>query len=206
MKFLEPLDNILGQQVKIRILRCLTLKGIELSGRQIAEETGISHTGIHNALKDLVSSHIILERRAGRALLFKLNQENYLAQEMLKPLFGREASLLKLALESMIKKIHMPIISLILYGSLVQKRETPRSDIDLLIIVSLKDKAKAEDAFDKISSSFLARYGRTISPYIMSTKEFQNKYRKRLPFIVEVVKTGIVIRGKFISELLHHGR
>jgi predicted nucleotidyltransferase len=206
MKFREPLDDILGQRVKIKILRCLALNGMELSGRKIAEETGISPAGAHKALKDLVESHIILERRAGRAFLFKLNQENYLAQEMLMPLFEREDSLLKLALGSMIKKIHASIISLILYGSLAQKRETPRSDIDLLVIVSPKNKRKIEEAFDKISSGFLTKYGRALSPYIITIKEFQNKYRERLPFIVDVVKTGIVIRGKLISELLSYDR
>lgn len=206
MKFREPLDDILGRRVKVRILRCLTLKGVELSGRELAEETDISPMGIHNALKGLVYAHIILERRAGRALLFKLNQENYLVQAMLKPLFEKEAALLKFALDALLKKIQLPIVSLILYGSLAQKRETSRSDIDLLVIVSPKNKIKIEESFDKISSSFLSKYGRTISPYIITIKEFQNKYRKRLPFIVEVVKTGIVIRGKLISELLRYGR
>lgn len=206
VKFLEPLDDILGRKIKIRILRCLALKGIELTGRQIAEETRISPPTSHKALRDLVEAHVLLERRAGRSYLFKLNQENHLVQEMLMPLFQKESSLLKSALESLFKKIRLPIISLILYGSLVQKRETPRSDIDLLVIVAPKNKTKIEEVFDNINSSFLARYGRTISPYIMTIKEFQDKYRKRLPVLVEIVKTGIVIRGKLISELLSYGR
>jgi predicted nucleotidyltransferase len=123
---------------------------------------------------------------------------------MLKPLFEKEASLLKLALDAILKKLPLPIISLILYGSLVQRRETPRSDIDLLAVVAPKNKGQIEESFDKISSNFLLRYGRTLSPYIITFKEFQNKYKKRIPFIVEVVKTGILIRGKLISELLSH--
>jgi len=206
MRFIEPLDGILGQKLKIRILRCLTLKGYELTGRQVAEEARISPPACHNALRDLVEAHVVSERRAGRAHLFKLNQENCLVQEMLLPLFKKEASLLRLALASLLRKIRTPIISLILYGSIVKKRETPRSDIDLLAIVAPKDRTKTEEAFDKISSSFLARYGRTISPYIMTVKEFQTKYRKRLPIIVEIVKTGVVIQGKLISELLNYGR
>lgn len=206
MKFLEPLDDILGQQAKIKILRSLVLKGAELSGRQIAEEARLSHTGIHNALKDLVASHVIQERRAGKALLFKLNQENYLVREMLKPLFARENSLFELALKATIKRIPVPIISLVLFGSLAQKRETPGSDIDLMVIVSPQHKAKAAEAFDKISNAFLSLYGKTISPYIITVKEFQNKYRQRTPFIIEVVKTGIVMQGKLISEILRHGR
>jgi len=206
MKFLEPLDDVLGQKLKVRILRCLSLKGVELTGRQIARAAEISPPACHEALKDLAQSHVVLERSAGRAHLFKLNLENYLSREILRPLFEKEAALLKSALEMLLKEIRLQIISLILYGSLVQKRETPRSDIDLLAVVSPQNKIKTEEAFDKINNIFLARYGRTISPYIMTIKEFQDKYQKRLSVVVEIVKTGIVIKGELISELLRHGR
>lgn len=206
MRFRDSLDEILGQKIKVRILRCLAQKGVELTGRQLAGEVGMSPPSIHEALKQLATQHVVLERRAGKALLFKINDQNCLVQEMLLPLFAGEAGLLKESLAKLLKIMRPSLISVLLYGSLTRKQDAPHSDIDLLVVVKPGRKIKVEADFDKVSADFLARYGRTLSPYIITADDLQKRYKGRDPFIVEVIKTGIVIYGKLVSELLSYGR
>lgn len=206
MKFIEPLDDILSQKSKVRILRLLTLKGNSLSGRQISEGAGISPPTAHEALKELTESGILIKRTAGRASMFKLDEGNYLVKEIIIPFFKKESNLLNSVLADLFKKITVPVVSIILYGSLAQKKETVKSDIDLMVVAEPKHKKKLEELFDKICSDFSSKYRKTLSPNIITAKELQDKYKKRNLFIVEVIKTGVVLHGKLISGLLSHDR
>lgn len=64
MLFSNPLDKILGQVSKIKILRFLINSQAQLNGREIAKNVGLSHVKVHTALKDL-SKQVLHSCRPG---------------------------------------------------------------------------------------------------------------------------------------------
>ena len=77
MKYSRPLDDLLGQKSKVKILRHLANTRLEMSGRQVAADIGMSPWACHRALQDLTDQGVLVMRNIGRAHLFRLNEESY---------------------------------------------------------------------------------------------------------------------------------
>lgn len=93
MKLTNILEEVLGQKSKIKILRCLFKRKMEMTGRQVAQFCGLNHRTCQLALRDLEQQGIVVMRRVGKSNLFKLKQDNYLIGQLLGPLFEQEEHL-----------------------------------------------------------------------------------------------------------------
>lgn len=78
MRFASILEDILGHKSKIKLLRYLLNSNLELTGRQLSRVTGIHHRTAHQALKELASLGIVVMHQAGKAILYKINNNNLL--------------------------------------------------------------------------------------------------------------------------------
>ena len=117
MKLRNVLDDLFDQKIKIKALRCLTLKPTEMTGRQLAAKIGTTPHTLLSALKTLVQSRIILQRKSGSSFLFKINPESSLTKKLLIPLFAEEAGLFDKTLQAILKKSPVPLLSVLLFGS-----------------------------------------------------------------------------------------
>jgi predicted nucleotidyltransferase len=162
------LDDGLGQKSKVRILRYLSKVTGGATGRRIATDIHMSPWACHKALHDLYNQGILSMRRVGNTYLSDLNRKNYLVTDMLLPLFEKERNLFKIALEEIIKNVHVEGISIILFGSVSRGEEEPLSDIDLLIIVDSEEgKSKMEEFFEMQNEAFISRFGNILSPFLL---------------------------------------
>lgn len=203
MKYFKALDDLLGQKSKLKILRHLSNTRLEMSGRQIASDIGMSPWVCHQALKDLSAQGVVLMRNVGKTHLFRINERNYLAAEVLIPLFEREKGLLDAAISEIMHGLEDRITSIVLYGSISRREERPSSDFDLLVVVPTSDdKKSAEDFFATKNDYFISRFGNVLSPLILSVKEFHERYRGGDPLIHEIVSSGRAIYGKSMSEVI----
>jgi len=200
MRFHKPLDHILGTRLKVAVLRCLAVDGLELNGRQIALSIGASPKPVNQALVQLTREGVLLQRNVGRTHLFRLNSENPLAKDLIMPLFRREADLLNEALREAVRDIP-GFLSAILYGSVARQKEEAFSDIDLLVVV--ENVTEAQAALEERAVSFLQRYGNILSFTVLSLTEFRRRYLEQDSFIHEVVSSGHVITGRLILELVY---
>ncbi|MCD6094069.1 MAG: winged helix-turn-helix transcriptional regulator [Candidatus Omnitrophica bacterium] len=73
MRVHNPLDKILNNEVKIKILRFLCKTEAEWSGRQIAQEIKVSPAAAHKALQELNNERALLFRSVGKSYLYRLN-------------------------------------------------------------------------------------------------------------------------------------
>ncbi|MCD5401362.1 winged helix-turn-helix domain-containing protein, partial [candidate division NPL-UPA2 bacterium] len=87
MRVHDPLDKILNNEVKVKILRFLCRAEAEWSGRQIAREIKVSPAACHKALRELNNERALLLRSIGKSHLYCLNKENLIISELLKPLY-----------------------------------------------------------------------------------------------------------------------
>lgn len=206
MQFSEPLDALLGQQSKVRILRFLFKSQVELTGREIARNVGLSHPKCHLALKELSEQGVVVVRRVGKSILYRLNDESLFAQEVLKPLFGSERGFILRVPRMLMDKLSFPVASMVLFGSVAQGKERPDSDIDLLMLIEDDvDVELAESEIDEAGGEVVKAFGNRLAPVILKVGDFCERYKKGDKLIGEMRETGKVIYGRSLMEVLSSG-
>lgn len=208
MKITNPLDNILDNEVKVKILRFLIRTSAEWNGRQIAKEIKVTPATTHKALYSLYKEGVLSLHNIGKTHVYKLNKANILVNDMLKPLFAKEDRMLDNII-AMIKrkisasKLKNEITSIALFGSVNAKEDHPTSDIDILVIVeNAKMKKVAGRLFEEIGERISKDLGNMLSPYVNTKAEFKTKNRKGLAVIKNILKYHKLIYGERLETLL----
>ncbi|MDP2904924.1 MAG: helix-turn-helix domain-containing protein [Candidatus Omnitrophota bacterium] len=208
MKITDPLDKILDNEAKVRILRFLIRTDAQWNGRQIAREVGVTPATAHKALQGLHREGVLLLQNAGKTHLYSLNSGNYVVSDLLRPLFNREDKVLS-GIVSIIKKsiissaIKNNIISVVLFGSVNLRKDSPESDIDLAVIAGDRESLrKIESLFEGIDKKISAEFGNTVSTYFNTAAEFKAKREKGLDIIKNILKSNTLIYGKEIEGVL----
>jgi predicted nucleotidyltransferase len=207
MRVHNPLDKILNNEVKVKILRFLCKTEAEWSGRQIAQEIKVSPAACHKALRELNNERALLLRSIGRSYLYCLNKENLIISDLLKPLFEREGKIPDDVYRAIVRNISSLVMnniaSIAVFGSMKRGKERPTSDIDLLVLVkNPKDKRKVEEDFGKVNEKIMGKFGNTISSYIQTIEEFKLKYKRGLALVKNILKSHRLLFGKPLEELL----
>lgn len=84
--------------------------------------------------------------------------------------------------------------SVILYGSYARGDNRDESDIDIMILVDMKDEDLKNyyKYFVSLMSDVSLEYDVLLSPVILNKNQFE-KYKKEVPFFENVMKEGVVI-------------
>ncbi|MBI5452013.1 nucleotidyltransferase domain-containing protein [Candidatus Gottesmanbacteria bacterium] len=208
MRLHDPLDNILNNEVKVKILRFLCKTEAEWSGRQIAQEIKVSPAACHKALRELNNERTLLLRSVGKSYLYRLNEENLIVSDLLKPLYERERRIPDEVYEAIVRNVSSlvikDIISIAVFGSVERGKERPTSDIDLLVVVkNPENKRKIEEDFEKINEKIISGFGNTVSTYLQTADEVKSKYKKGLGLIKDILKSHRLLFGKPLENLLN---
>ena len=207
MRIHAPLDKILNNELKVKILRFLCKTDAEWSGRQIAQEIKVSPAACHKSLRELNNERTLLLRSVGKSYLYRLNKENFIISDLLKPLYEKESKIPEEIYESIVKNISSlavkDIVSIAVFGSVKRKKERPTSDIDLLIVVKNPESGKeVEKDFEKVNEKIMDKFGNTVSTYLQTVEEFKSKYKKKSPLIKNILKSHNLLFGRSLEELL----
>ena len=195
--------DIFGRKSRLEVLHCLYDSKKELTGREIARRSGISHQQGHNELKVLVSLGIVQRKIVAPAHLFRLNRKHWVVKDVATVIFEKEKTWLNELLKEFSGKLPHSVKSLILFGSAACGRLHSGSDIDLLALVkNKKDKKETADCFTEHSSEVLSRYHYPLAPVILTMDEFCKRYKQKDKFAREILKTGRVVKGKLLTEIL----
>ena len=207
MRVHDPLDKILSNEIKVKILRFLCKTEAEWSGRQIAKEIKVSPAACHKSLRELNSERVLLLKSIGKSYLYRLNKENFIISDLFKPLYEKESKIPEEIYETIIKNISSlvikDIVSIAVFGSVKRKKERPTSDIDLLIVVrNPENRKEVEEDFEKVNEKIVDIFGNTVSVYLQTVEEFKSKYKKKAPLIKDVLKSHNLLFGRSLEELL----
>ncbi|MEK7308974.1 MAG: helix-turn-helix domain-containing protein [Nitrospirota bacterium] len=208
MKITNPLDKILDNESKIKVLRFLFKTNAEWNGRQIAKEIGVSPATTHKALRGLNREGILSLRNMGKTYVYTLNQDNFTVANMLKPLFVSEDKLMNHILGIIRKEIAASTIknsisSVALFGSVSARKDNAASDIDLIVIVrDIKTKVAAGFLFEEIDKRISKELGNTVSAYINTETELRVKYKKGVSIIRNIIRENHLIYGEPVERLL----
>jgi predicted nucleotidyltransferase len=208
MIFHRIIEEIFGQESKIKILRSLVLTAAPLTGRQIASLSGIHLNSCQRALQQLVDAGFVSLQKVGRSNLYTLKDKNTFTLSYIIPLFRSEKDFLaKKVLSPLQNKIkQIPIVlSMSLFGSVASGSETPDSDIDICVV--LRDQTRLSNikkSFLKIAAEIMAQTGNKLSPYFITASNLKNKYLRKDKLTENIVKNGITFYGKPIKELVNY--
>lgn len=206
MSFNRLLEDILGHRSKVALLRELLRTRKECTGRELARGLKVDPKGCRAALADLVDHGVILERRAGRAILHRVNEEHVVVRDLLEPLYGGEAALLERYAREAREGLGVPVVAVVLFGSVARGTATAKSDVDLLCIVrTSEDQRRARERLDAVTVDLARRYGSVPQVLVESWGRFRNRVVHGDRFFSELFRTGRVLFGKPLAELLKHG-
>jgi len=178
----------------------------EIHLREIARLSKVSLNNVDNSLRLFVKDNIFKRRDVSNMVFFKPNLENeallkifeFLELEKKKKFYDKNrkiARLLQKYTQDIIDLSNKRIQLVILFGSVARGEWTKGSDIDILVVVSEKDKDvitilnKA-----KIDVSPLLE----ISPISTTTEKFIEGFRKKTEFYDELWKDRVVLYNEFL--------
>lgn len=197
------IDTVFSGKARLGILRALYDSSQALTGRELARRSGLSPQQAHNVLKALVSLGIVDLTVAAPAHLFSLNRKHWVITDVARVIFESEKNWLDTMLGELSRGLPPSVKSLVLFGSAARSRLRGASDIDLLALIDDNKNKKAVLAyFTGRSADILARGHYPLAPLVLTLDEFRGKYKQNDDFIRTVLKTGRVIAGKLMTEIL----
>ena len=172
MRLENPLDELLGSRVKLRIARTIaTEPRQEHTGRELALITKVSQPQANKALKVLESYGVVESRVVGKSIVWKRNGRSHVYRKLLLPLFRNEKMVLG-DLKKYLARILGPISKkVILFGSIARGEGKEASDLDLCIVTS--NKGQVKKALSELQPEITRNYNIVISPIIYSPREYR---------------------------------
>ena len=198
-------DNVIingdNMNLELKIVGLLMRnKGKRFTINEIALNLGEFYSFVHRIVNKLSDEDVIGMEKAGRSYLCSLNadSEKMRALAQLSEI-ERKSEICKdkelcLVLDDFISSARgKDLYSAILFGSYAKGTATKKSDIDILLVCMPGLKA------DKAAKDIYAKYGREISPVIMSPDDFMKQKDDAL--IKDIVKSHYVLYGaeKFVN-------
>lgn len=158
----------------------------------IAKSTGMSCGTIYPALNELLETRITIQRKVGRSILYKINQNHILYGKIRELIELEKKSLFNIAKEftSSISKEY--ISAIILFGSVARGDFTEKSDIDILI--SYKNE-RVKKQVRTLADKILDTYDIHIVPIFLTQKEIDERIKKFDNFIITVINEGKLLYG-----------
>jgi len=193
MQFHDLVEMLLGSKVKVKVLRTLErYREKEFTIRELAKFLGVSHTGIRKVVDELEKTNALRVRTVGRSCAFRLNMNSY-AANIVGRTFEMESRALSELKDAIREKLKSRFVtSAALYGSVVEGKETSRSDIDLLIITNQRE--KVEEIVAELQNDVTERFGNSISAYYISEEDLRKKRKE--PPIKQALQNHMLICGK----------
>jgi predicted nucleotidyltransferase len=206
MRFHCPLDDLFGQRSKVALLRLLVRTRTEQTGRELSRLVGLDGKTCHTALRHLARQGVVHSRRAGTAILYRLNDRHVLVRQVLESVFRTEAGLIEAYAGDLRKRAGIPLLSIILFGSVARGEERPGSDVDLLLVAPDREAGRRhQEALDRAMVALSTSYGNPPQVILLGRRAFSRKARSGDPFVAQVLRTGRVLYGKPFSTLLKDG-
>ncbi len=149
---------------------------------ELIGQTGGGSGAIQRELARLESSGLVTVRRLGSQKHYQANPESPLYKELI----GIATKTIGLAgpLREALASLAPRIVAAFVYGSVAKRRDTTRSDIDLMVV---SDKLTYGDVFGALGEVG-SRLGRTVNPTVYSRKELARRVKEDNAFVRRVLQ------------------
>lgn len=187
MQPVKIIDKILGNPIKVGVLRCLTLGCEGKAGRELARILSVSSPGILKPLHDLEKQGIIKKRVIGKSHSYFLNKNNIIVSKGIIPLFQLEKKLLATVAFELKNQLPKNIDSAIWHGSVAKGTAHAQSDWDILLLC--RDEKTVKESLEILyqrSPLWATKYSTRLDIQAMTTESFRKKFRSGNAFAKNV--------------------
>jgi predicted nucleotidyltransferase len=165
------------------------------NANSISKIVNISHVGAQKIFKKLFKEELVLSKKVGKSIIYKINNKNDYANQLISFLLADEANKFKRWKEEFRELFEKNRI-VILYGSAV-KNYSSAKDIDIMIITNEKD-------FKEINKILRKKEGtlpKKIHSFKLSPKDILSNIKDKI--IINIIKNGVVLFGqdKYVGVL-----
>jgi predicted nucleotidyltransferase len=172
--------------VHLKILEKLMQKPQAMSQRQLANLMGIPRATTQRALSDLGETGLLKAKKVGTATYWDIDQQSYLYEALSPILEGLTSLTPPLAyLKKLIQKtLSLPkSIRCLIFGSVIEGKDSSSSDIDIAIILPGKNKTvtpKLKNELDDLTELCREKFGKRLAVLFVNEKELSEKQGKEL--------------------------
>ena len=203
MKLNNSLDDILGSEKKVQILRKLFQYSDSFSGSHIARICNLPQKTVQRHINILEANDILNVRVYGKSRVFSLNEKNIL-YKALKKLFEAEHEVIEFH-ENIIKNtiekssyLRNRLAHASIYGSVLEGTETFESDLDLFLLFKDKfDEDEVQQQLDEVSDRIATISGTHLHWHAKNAKNI-NKINKQI--VYKIKKNSKLIFGKKLED------
>lgn len=172
MKPTFTLEDILGTQSRLAVLRLLYGVRVPLNASQIALRVRLTRPAVTAVLDHFAEMGIVRSSSAGRANVHLLERENIYVQRLIAPIFDAEQRLPRDLVDDLAEHFADLAESVILFGSYARGDQEQSSDVDVIFVAEdSKSKTRLENSVYDYAPEFHTRFGVSLSPIIYDAKE-----------------------------------
>ncbi|HEV2249077.1 MAG TPA: nucleotidyltransferase domain-containing protein [Candidatus Limnocylindria bacterium] len=191
MRIDQALDDVFETGGHVRILRAATglPRGFSASARDLARRAGVAHTTAARVLRSLAAHRIVDVQRAGRADLYRLNEQHELVPKI-RALFLGESEIRQALFDHLADQLIRragPIKAAYVFGSVSRGRAGPESDVDLAIVGAHRTEDQLEPVLASLSDEVRERFGIELNVIV------DRPSKKRAPIWRTIERDGIRI-------------
>ena len=177
---MNVLTQILSSKVRAAIFcHLFGVNAVELHMREIQRAVGCSIGPIQSELKKLLGLQLVEARRNGNRLYYRANQQHPLYPDI------RSMVLKTAGLGDYLKELfagRIDIETAFIFGSIASGKDTPASDIDLMVIGTIGLRP-----LSTLLADFRAGIGRELKPHVFARDEFLRRRIQGEHFISTVL-------------------
>lgn len=161
---------------------------------ELARHLGTTPSSLQRELESMVAAGLLLRREDGRRAYFKANAQSPVFSD-LRSLLEKTVGLIP-ALTVALKPFGKQIELALLYGSVAREEENPGSDVDVMIVGTLK-----QIDLLPVLRRLEARLRREVNVTLFSPREFRRKLSEGDHFLRSVLKGKTVLLKGALDEL-----
>ena len=178
------LERLFTSKARVKILGLIIFRPSELHLREISRQTGVSPVYAAKELENLKALGLVSEKRKGNMRLFSANRLSPIFPE-LKSIFMKTE-----ALPSVLRKgfEDKDIRFMAIYGSFASGKESENSDIDILIIGDVSEKAVSSSL-----AEFEKNAGREANYILWNEREFMERADKGHALLRDIAEKPLIM-------------
>ena len=196
------LGKLVDSKHKAMLLELVLARRTELSVSGLSRLSGIPKASVSRIIADWEAAGIVDCTLQGRNKMVSVNSKFYLLPE-----FRRIMGKLNDFHKPLIKAINgtscfnsREVKAVVAFGSRVRGDFNAKSDMDLLFVVSDKDKVEGRIMEEFIPLS--GRFGIRLSPVVLSDNDFLMRLQEKDKFVSNILLDGRILKGgSYVGKL-----
>ena len=190
------LDDVFSLRSNLAVLRVLADSSNARTGRAVAAAALLSPPCALEALARLEVLGLVNRQVGGKTYFFTLNREHRLVQTALAALLSSERNIRAEVIGLLKRRLRKKSKFGVLFGSVARGRETPQSDLDIVIVTASRNRQLLEQELDGVRQTLRKSYGLRLSPVLLSDAEFSTKLKQPRGMWKTIRQEGEVLWGR----------